>query len=87
MGGISFLCWFPFFAFANLLILAKHHILLTVVRDHCVLFLGLCFCDVGWLQCGDCEPGRVGIQVAVEASGMKSVCEGSGTEAGKESHS
>lgn len=53
---------------------------LTVVRGHCVLFVGLCFCDVGWLQLGDCEAGSFEIQVAVEASGIKSACKDSRAE-------
>lgn len=53
---------------------------LTVACGHCVLFLGLWFCDVGWLPFGDCETGSFQIQVAVEASGIKSSRKNSRTE-------
>ena len=53
---------------------------LPVVHGRCVLFLGLWFCDVGRLQFGDCETGSFGIQVAVEASGVKLACKDSRTE-------
>lgn len=46
---------------------------------HCVPYLGLCFCDVEWLQFEDCITGGVEIQVIVETSGKKSACRHSKT--------
>lgn len=53
---------------------------LTILCGHRVLFLGLCFYNVVWLQSGDCETRSFEIQVAVEASGIKSACKDSRTE-------
>lgn len=53
---------------------------LTAMCGCCGPYLGLCFCDVEWLQFEDCKNGSVEIQVTVEASGIKSACRHSRTE-------